>query len=107
MVDISSAIKNTISISLFNRGMAGKVFEEVKKTGAKVVMKNNTPECVLLSPAEYIQIMDALNDAQLAAIATERLQHFDQSKLIDGDTVLQNLGITEADLAGFDEVELE
>ena len=37
--------------------VAGKVFEEVKKTGAKVVMKNNAPECVLLSPEEYIRLM--------------------------------------------------
>ena len=28
--------------------------EEVKKTGAKVVMKNNVPEVVLMSPEEYV-----------------------------------------------------
>ena len=26
-------------------------------------MKNNTAECVLLSPDEYIRLMDELNDA--------------------------------------------
>lgn len=30
MANIISAIKDTISISLFNRGLAGKIFEEVK-----------------------------------------------------------------------------
>ena len=55
-----SAIENTIPISLFNRGLAGKIFDEVKRYGAKVVMKNNTPECVLLSPEEYIQLLDNL-----------------------------------------------
>ena len=34
-----SVITNTIPISLFNRGLAGKIFEEVKQWGAKVVMK--------------------------------------------------------------------
>ena len=43
MVNISSAIRDTVSISLFNRGLAGKIFEDVKQSGAKVVMKNNDP----------------------------------------------------------------
>ena len=107
MTDITSAIRNTISISLFNRGLAGKVFEEVKKTGAKVVMKNNTPECVLLAPDEYIRLMDEVNDARLLAAAAERMQHFSREKLIDGADVYRELGITDADLEGFDEVEIE
>lgn len=39
MVNIASAIRNTVPISLFNRGLAGKIFDEVKQSGAKVVMK--------------------------------------------------------------------
>ena len=53
MVNIASAIRNTVPISMFNRGLAGKIFDEVKQSGAKVVMKNNAAECVLLSPEEY------------------------------------------------------
>ena len=53
MNSVMSAIENTISISLFNRGLAGKIFSDVRRTGAKVVMKNNAPECVLLSPKEH------------------------------------------------------
>ena len=55
MNSVMSAIENTISISLFNRGLAGKIFSDVRRTGAKVVMKNNAPECVLLSPEEYFE----------------------------------------------------
>ena len=47
MASVISAIKNTVPISLFNRGQAGKIFEDVRKNGAKVVMKNNVAECVL------------------------------------------------------------
>lgn len=39
MNSVVSAIKNTVPISQFNRGMAGKVFSEVKKSGPKVVIK--------------------------------------------------------------------
>ena len=77
MADISSALRSTIPISLFNRGMAGKVFEDVRRQGAKVVMKNNSPECVLLSPEEYLRLIDEVNDAKLAALAAQRMQGFD------------------------------
>ena len=61
MVNIASAIRNTVPISLFNRGLAGKIFDEVKQSGAKVVMKNNAAECVLLSPEEYMNLIDEVN----------------------------------------------
>ena len=79
MTSVMSAIKNTVPITQFNRGLAGKIFEEVKQTGAKVVMKNNTAECVLLSPEEYVRLMDELNDARLLAVASERMAHYDPS----------------------------
>ena len=65
MNSVVSAIRNTVPITQFNRGLAGQIFEDVKSTGAKVVMKNNVAECVLLSPDEYVQIMDELEDARL------------------------------------------
>ena len=58
MASVVSAITNTIPITQFNRGLAGKIFDDVKRNGAKVVMKNNTAECVLLSPEEYVRLMD-------------------------------------------------
>ena len=77
MPSVVSAILNTIPISQFNRGLAGKIFDEVKTTGAKVVIKNNVAECVLLSPDEYVRLMDEVNDARLLAVATERMSSFD------------------------------
>ena len=107
MPDMTNAITNTISISLFNRGLAGKVFEDVKKCGAKVVIKNNAPECVLLSPDEYIKLMDEVNDARLLALATERMAKYDQKDTVSEDEVLKELGITADELADADKVELE
>ncbi len=107
MNSVLNAITSTIPISLFNRGLAGKIFEEVKQCGAKVVMKNNTAECVLLSPNEYIRLMNEVNDARLLAIATERMSHYDSSTIISDDKINRRLGITEKDLADYDEVELD
>lgn len=107
MPDMTNAITNTISISLFNRGLAGQVFEDVKRSGAKVVMKNNSAECVLLSPDEYVKLMDEVNDARLLALAAERMASFDASKTVPETEVLKELGITANDLADSDKVEIE
>ncbi len=107
MADITSAIKDTVSISLFNKGLAGKIFAEVKHSGAKVVMKNNAAECVLLSPEEYVKLMDELNDARLLAIAAKRLESCEPSSWISSETVYKELGITDADLNSCGEVEIE
>ena len=107
MASVMSAITNTVPITQFNRGLAGKIFEEVKQYGAKVVMKNNTAECVLISPDEYVHLMDELNDARLQAIASERMAHFNSATLISEEEMNHRLGVAEDDLAGYDEVDIE
>ena len=107
MASVVSAITNTVPITQFNRGLAGKIFEDVKRSGAKVVMKNNAAECVLLSPEEYVRLMDEVNDARLLAVATERMAHYDPSALISEEEMNRSLGVTAADLADFDEVDIE
>lgn len=107
MANITSAIKDTISISMFNRGLAGRIFEEVKQSGAKVVMKNNAAECVLMSPEEYLRLMDEVNDARLLAVANERMANHTHADAIPAEEVYRELGITEEDIASCDEVEIE
>lgn len=42
-----------VPISMLNKGGAGRVIEEVKRDGIRVVVKNNAPECVMISVEEY------------------------------------------------------
>lgn len=104
MANIIGAIQNTIPISLFNRGQAGKIFDEVRRCGAKVVMKNNAAECVLLSPEEYVSLMDEVNDARLLAVASERMTHFNPDTLVSQDEVDREFGFTAEDL---DDIEVD
>ncbi len=106
-MNIIAALKNTVPISQFNRGLAGKIFSEVRQNGAKVVMKNNAPECVLLSPEEYIRLMDEVNDARLLTLAIQRMEHYDPDTVIPADAVQREFGITDEELAEMDEVEFE
>ena len=107
MGSIRSAIENTVPISLFNRGLAGKIFDEVKCYGAKVVMKNNAPECVLLSPEEYLRLLDELNDARLLSCAAERMAHYDPSTTVSKEEVDREFGFSPDDYKNMDEVEFE
>ena len=107
MANITSAIRDTISISLFNRGLAGKIFEDVKKSGAKVVMKNNAAECVLLSPDEYLRLIDEVNDARLLSLAAERMADFDPTATVSAEALYKELGISQEDMDAVGEVEIE
>ena len=107
MENIAAAIRNTVPINQFNRGMAGRIFEEVKKTGAKVVIKNNQPECVLMSPDEYIELIDELNDAKLCMLAEERFSHYDPSKTYSMEEIEKEFGISEEDYDRIGDVSFE
>lgn len=107
MNGIRGAIENTVSISMFNKGLAGKIFADVRSFGAKVVMKNNAPECVLLAPDEYIKLMDEVNDARLLSLAAARMNHFDPATLVSQAAVDAEFGFTKEKLAEVEEIEFE
>lgn len=52
-------------------------------------------------------LMDELNDAHLLAVASERMAHFDPASLISEKEMNRRLGISDNDLAGFDEAGIE
>jgi len=52
----------TIPIARFNDGEAGKIFDEVKKSGYKVVTNGDVPVCVLLAPERYEKMMEMIID---------------------------------------------
>ena len=106
-MNIVSALENTVPISVFNRGLAGKIFSDVKLSGAKVVIKNNVPECVLLSPQDYLDLMEEVENARLLSLANRRLQNYDPATVSSLDEVIDKFGITDDELAQIDEVELE
>ena len=72
MVTLLHDTRRAVPFSVFNEGKAGEVFDEVKHSGARVVMKNDTAECVLMSPEYYEKFMDDYNDMKLLALAIER-----------------------------------
>ena len=54
-------LNSIISITRFNKGEAGKIIEEVKENGPRIIVKNNVPECVLISLEDYDILTEAAN----------------------------------------------
>ena len=52
-------MKRIVPITRFNKGEANKIFDEVQTCGTKIVMKNNRPVCVLVSPEQYEALIKA------------------------------------------------
>ena len=94
-------IIETVPITKFNRGQAGKIFGDGKKTNnVKLVIKNNEPEVVILSPKTYNEIISVYEKYQEKALysrVAERLLK-GNSKRFSKEEVLKELGISQEDL---------
>lgn len=106
MTNYEYVLKNMVSFSEFNRGQAGKIFDEVKNKGTKIVIKNNRPECVLVSVNDYIQMVDEINDAKDFLMAVDRIGTF-------GDNLENTISqeevekIFDIDSSDYKEIEIE
>lgn len=92
----TNILDSIVPISRFNKGEANKIFSDVKKYGTRIVVKNNIPECVLMSPQTYQQIMNEYEDAILLAEAQKRLSQ--NVEYTDHEDLMKKFGLTESDL---------
>ncbi|MFA7466692.1 MAG: type II toxin-antitoxin system Phd/YefM family antitoxin [Desulfotomaculaceae bacterium] len=105
-ISISGVMNSLVPISRFNKGEANKIFEEVRETGFKIVLKNNSPACVLLTPETYEQMLEIIENHRLFVEAEKRMENATAEDFIPAEKAMQELGISETDLKGT-EVELE
>ncbi len=93
---IGDLLKSIVPISRFNKGEANRIFDEVAKTGFKVVVKNNTPACVLVSPDDFAQMLEDSENYALLLEATKRMEHVQQT--IPLEQIVHEFGITKEEL---------
>ena len=92
-----------IPISQFNKGQAAKIFDELTTKKEMVVLKNNQPSAVLLSPDEYKRLME--EDYNLLLEANTRL--LSDQRLHSEEEVMKKFNITQEDLDEMEDVEIE
>lgn len=52
-LDITNVLNSLIPITNFNKGKASQLFSRVQKGDTLIVIKNNSPVAVVISPEEY------------------------------------------------------
>ena len=97
-ISVAGMMKTIIPITRFNKGEAARFFEEVETGGTKIVMKNNKPACVLLSPDKYESLMEMLSDFVLYSEAENRMASNNSSENISHSDMLHELGLSDSDL---------
>jgi antitoxin StbD len=102
---MTNIFENMVPISDFNKGKGAKVIDDVKKTGYKIILKNNHPEAVIITPKEYselIELKEEYDDMILGMEALRRLANFEPDSVVSHEEMLKKYGITEDDLNDID-----
>lgn len=106
-MDLVKEISNkTVSISEFNKGFAGRIFDDVKANGSKVVLKNNTALCVLISPKDYSKLIEQLEDLKDLSLANERIISSKNENLFSRSDFEEKFSVNLDEVSPIDEDEI-
>ena len=99
---LKSMRESLVPISRFNKGEANKIFDEVRRSGYKVVLKNNKPACVLVSPDTYEGMLEIIDDYILLTEAGKRDSLPGDDGAISHAELLAEMGISDKQLDDVD-----
>ena len=102
----SNVLKSLVPITQFNRGQASKIFERLNKENHLIVLKNNQPAAIILSPEEYSRMQEIEENYQLLLEAAERLEK-NTKPHITMNELLSELGISQKELDDAEDVVVE
>ena len=57
-------LNNLVSVTIFNQGQASKIFNRLQSEKQIIVLKNNNPTAILLSPDEYDRLLNLAADGE-------------------------------------------
>ena len=106
-LSIKNVMNHIIPITRFNRGEANKIFDEVKETGVKAVLKNNVRVGVIVEPEQYDEMVELLEDYALFFEAERRMKNAEKEGFLSQKQIMEIHKITEADLDNAKDVEIE
>ncbi len=100
-------LQRLVPITQFNRGQASRIFDRLHSEPQLIVLKNNQPSAVILSPEEYTRLAEIEENYQLLLEANKRLAANKEKETLPAAEVMKRLGITDADLEEMEEPEIE
>lgn len=100
-------IKSLVPITQFNKGQASRIFDRLNTEKQLIVLKNNVPSAVIISPEEYIRLSEIAENYYLLAEAQQRIEKNNGKKSLSFDDVMKNYGISEDDIENAEDPEIE
>ena len=106
MAHAANVLNSLVPITQFNRGQAARIFDRLHSESQLVVLKNNQPAAVILSPSEFQRLSEIEEDYLLLREATARLSA-NTVPATPMDDVMRELGITDEELDAAEDVVIE
>ena len=103
MAYTADILNSLVPITQFNRCQASRIFDRLHSESRLIVLKNNQPAAIILSPSEFQRLSKIEEDYTLLLEATIRLKE-DSSSTSSREELMSELGISEADLATAEDV---
>ena len=107
MAIATNILQCLVPISQFNKGQASKIFDRLRSEKELIVLKNNQPSAIILSPEEYTRLTEIEEDYFLLLEANKRLEEYGSKPTVPLSSVLDELGITEKELEETEDVAIE
>ncbi len=100
-------LQSLIPITQFNRGQASRIFDRLHTERQLIVLKNNQPSAVILSPEEYARLAEIEEDYILLLEASKRLEENHGKPTHSFDSVMADLGISETELEETEDIQIQ
>lgn len=97
MASTAKVLNSLVPITQFNRGQASRIFDRLHTENQLIVLKNNQPAAVILSPSEYSRLTEIEEDYILLMEATRRLAD-NSSPATSMEDVMKELGINQDEI---------
>lgn len=81
----ASILDSMVSVTSLNHVRASKALSQVGDNHPVVVLKNNQPSAIIITPADYRRLTQAEENFALYRKAVERLRNDDSTLLTDAD----------------------
>lgn len=107
MAIAAELLQSLVPISQFNKGRAAKIFDRLHSERELIVLKNNQPSAIILSPEEYTRLTEIEENYFLLLEANIRMQNNGNKNTISFDSVMSDLGISEVELSDMEDVDIE
>ena len=107
MAIATNLLQSLVPISQFNKGQAAKIFDRLRSERELIVLKNNQPSAIILSPEEYTRLTEIEEDYFLLLEANKRMEDNGNHKTFSFESVMSHLGISEDELLDTEDVDIE